>query len=216
MLNNRYFATLLVLALAAGAWALVPGAAQAQNAPQPTVGMVDVQKAFNDYKVTTTSNDEINKLVATLKRELDLRAANRLLSDAEIQELVKVVNKTPQTDADKQRIDELEKTSKARDEELNSLSNKTDLTEQERTRLRELKELSNKNDASGRTLAEDYSQQIDKRKSELSDKITADLKAAIAKVAQARGLATVVDKIAILYGGVDLTEDVIKELNSGK
>lgn len=178
--------------------------------------MVDVQKAFNDYKVTTTSNDEINKLVASLKRELDLRAANRLLNDAEIQELVKLVNKTPQTDADKQRIDELEKASKARDEELNSLSNKTDLTEQERTRLRELKELSNKNDASGRTLAEDYSQQIDKRKSELSDKITADLKAAIAKVAQARGLATVVDKIAILYGGVDLTEDVIKELNSGK
>ncbi|MEJ5297733.1 MAG: OmpH family outer membrane protein [Armatimonadota bacterium] len=187
----------------------------AQGATQPAVGVVDVQKAFNEYKVTTTSNEEINRMVESFRRELDIRASHRLLTEEEVKQLVQLRSKSPLTDADRSRIDELERISKQRDEELNALSNKSDLTEQERARLKELRDLANRNDANGRTLAEDYSQQVEQRKSQLSDKITADLKEAIAKVAQAKGLATVVDKIAVLYGGVDITEDVIKTLNSG-
>lgn len=189
--------------------------AAAQGATQPAVGVVDVQKAFNEYKVTTASNEEINRMVESFRRELDIRASHRLLTEEEIKQLVQLRSKSPLTDADRSRIDELERISKQRDEELNALSNKSDLTEQERARLKELRDLANRNDANGRTLAEDYSQQVEQRKSQLSDKITADLREAIAKVAQSKGLATVVDKIAVLYGGVDITEDVIKTLNSG-
>jgi Skp family chaperone for outer membrane proteins len=192
----------------------VCAAALAQGAAQPTVGVVDVQKAFNEYKVTTASNEEINRMVEGFRRELDIRASHRLLGEDEIKELVRLRSKSPLTDADRTRIDELERISKQRDEELNALSNKAELTEQERARLKELRDLANRNDANGRTLAEDYSQQIEQRKAQLSDKITADLKDAIARVAQAKGLATVVDKIAVLYGGVDITDDVIKALNS--
>lgn len=189
--------------------------AAAQGATQPAVGVVDVQKAFNEYKVTTASNEEINRMVESFRRELDIRASHRLLTEEEVKQLVQLRSKSPLTDADRSRIDELERISKQRDEELNALSNKSDLTEQERARLKELRDLANRNDANGRTLAEDYSQQVEQRKSQLSDKITADLREAIAKVAQSKGLATVVDKIAVLYGGVDITEDVIKTLNSG-
>lgn len=153
-------------------------------------------------------------MVEGFRRELDIRASHRLLGEDEIKELVRLRSKSPLTDADRTRIDELERISKQRDEELNALSNKAELTEQERARLKELRDLANRNDANGRTLAEDYSQQIEQRKAQLSDKITADLKDAIARVAQAKGLATVVDKIAVLYGGVDITDDVIKALNS--
>ncbi|BCW99267.1 MAG: hypothetical protein KatS3mg024_2094 [Armatimonadota bacterium] len=187
----------------------------AQGATQPAVGVVDVQKAFNEYKVTTASNEEINRMVESFRRELDIRASHRLLTEEEIKQLVELRAKSPLTDADRSRIDELERISKQRDEELNALSNKSELTEQERARLKELRDLANRNDANGRTLAEDYSQQVEQRKSQLSDKITADLKEAIAKVAQEKGLATVVDKVAVLYGGVDITEDVIATLNSG-
>jgi len=193
---------------------LSPRAAMAQAAAaQPTIGMVDVQKAFSEYSSTKASNDEITNLVKTFKAELDTRSSHLLLTDAELTELVKLNAKPQKVDADNKRIDELEKASKQRDEEVNTLSQKTDPTEQERARLRELRDLSNKNDASNRTLADDYNQQVEKRKGELSDKITADIKAAIAKVAQAKGLATVVDKIAVLYGGLDLTDEVIKALN---
>ncbi|HEY9900194.1 MAG TPA: OmpH family outer membrane protein [Pantanalinema sp.] len=48
---------------------------------------------------------------------------------------------------------------------------------------------------------------------ELSGKIKKQIEAAIAQVAKTRGFATVVDKAAILYGGEDLTGDVLKNLN---
>ncbi len=207
---------IIAVAIAAALVCAVCAPAAAQGAAQPTVGVVDVQKAFNEYKLTSSSNEEINRMVESFRRELDIRASHKLLSEEEIKELVELRSKSPLTDADRSRIDALERTSKQRDEELNALSNKSDLTEQERARLKELRDLANRNDANGRTLAEDYSQQVEQRKSQLSDRITADLQQAIAKVAQSKGLATVVDKIAVLYGGVDITEDVIQTLNSSR
>ncbi len=205
---------LFLVCVVVGLASLADGApAKAQGTAQPTVGVVDVQKAFTEYNITKTSNAEITKQAAAFKLDLDTRSINKLMTEAEINELIKLKVKTPATDADKKRIDELEKLSKQRDEELNTLSNKTDPSEQERGRLRELRDLGNKNEASARTAADDYNQQLEKRQKELSDKITSDIQAAIAKVAQQKGLATVVDKIAVLYGGIDVTEDVIKVLN---
>ncbi|MNX83385.1 Outer membrane protein (OmpH-like) [compost metagenome] len=48
---------------------------------------------------------------------------------------------------------------------------------------------------------------------ELSGKIKKQIEAAIAQVAKAKGFGTVLDKAVILYGGTDLTSDVLKNLN---
>ena len=48
---------------------------------------------------------------------------------------------------------------------------------------------------------------------QLSGKIKKQIEAVIAQVARSKGIATVVDKQVILYGGVDLTHDVIQKLN---
>ncbi|MCC6484005.1 MAG: OmpH family outer membrane protein [Armatimonadetes bacterium] len=207
----------LTLSALAGVFAvsMAPGAVVlAQTAPQPTIGVVDVKKAFDEYKETQKSNTEVDGLVAGFRTELDVRSKNKLLNDAELGELITLKKKDKLTDADQARIDALEKEQKKRDEEISAISNTTSPTEQQTARLRELRDLSNKNDAALRSLAEDYSNQVDKRKDELSNKITEDMKKAIAKVAQAKGIATVVDKIAVLYGGVDITDEVVKALNT--
>lgn len=187
---------------------------QAQTA-QPTVGMVDVQRAFDEYKVTKSSNDEVNKLYEQFALELRIRDSHRLLTDQEIEELVRLRGVSGPDDAQVKRIDELEKLSKSRDEELNALSNTKELSEEQNARLRSLRDMQNKSEVVIRNLDEDYKQQVEKRKNELSDKITEDLKSAIEAVAKEKGLATVVDKIAVLYGGVDITNEVISRLNQG-
>lgn len=48
---------------------------------------------------------------------------------------------------------------------------------------------------------------------ELSGKIKKQIEAAIAQVAKAKAVPTVVDKAVVLYGGTDLTDDVLKQLN---
>lgn len=202
-------AAVLILSCPAGAQA--PAAAGVQA----TIAMVDIQKAAADYKGMKAANDEINKLVNDLKTDIETRATHKLMTEAELTELVALKKKTPRTDAENKRMDELEKIGKTRDEELNTLSQKAEPTDAERARLRELKDISNKNTAALATLNDDYGQQVDKRRSELQEKVNADLLAAVAKVATQKGLATVIDKIAVLYGGLDITDDVVKALNEG-
>ncbi len=214
LIRIRKYFTLAAISGALGLSMALGSAAVAQTPAQPTIGVVDVKKAFDEYKETKTSNAEVDRLVAGFRTELDVRSKNKLLNDAELTELITLKKKDKLTDADQARIDALEKEQKKRDEELNTISNTSSPTDQQKARLKELRDLGNKNDASVRTLAEDYSGQVDKRKDELSNKITEDMKQAIAKVAQARGMATVVDKIAVLYGGVDITDEVIKALNA--
>lgn len=48
---------------------------------------------------------------------------------------------------------------------------------------------------------------------DLSGKIKKQIEVVIAEVAKAKGIPTVVDKQVILYGGIDLTDDVVRKLN---
>jgi len=187
--------------------------ALAQGAAQPAVGIVDIKKAFDEYKETKTSNTEVDNMVKGFRTELDVRAENKLLTEAELNELIALKKKDTLTEPEKTRIEALTKLQKQRDEEVAQISNTPNATDQQKARLKELRELGAKNEMAGRASADDASGQVDKRKDELSKKITDDLKAAITKVAQAKGLTLVVDKIAVLYGGVDITDEVIKILN---
>lgn len=63
--------------------------------------------------------------------------------------------------------------------------------------------------------AEYYQQcqlRLAQKQQELLDPIKNAVDAAIKKVADKKGLAVVIDKIAVIYGGQDITQDVIAEL----
>ncbi|MBI4277747.1 MAG: OmpH family outer membrane protein [Armatimonadetes bacterium] len=59
-------------------------------------------------------------------------------------------------------------------------------------------------------------QQILQKRQELLGGLDKDIRTAIAKVARDRTVSVVLDRSVVLYGGVDLTEDVIKLLQQGK
>ena len=48
------------------------------------------------------------------------------------------------------------------------------------------------------------------------DPVLKKIEAAIKKVADKKGLAVVVDKNTVVYGGVDITDEVAKGMQSGK
>lgn len=48
---------------------------------------------------------------------------------------------------------------------------------------------------------------------ELSGKIKHQIENVIGEVAKSKGIATVLDKQVVLYGGIDLTDDVVRRLN---
>lgn len=65
-------------------------------------------------------------------------------------------------------------------------------------------------------LAQRYEGEIKKKDSELTLEILKDIKATIKKVAEEKSLTVVLDQEAVFYGGVDITDLVIKELEKQK
>jgi outer membrane protein len=58
-------------------------------------------------------------------------------------------------------------------------------------------------------------QQLLKKRQELIGGLEKDIRAAIEKIAKAQGISIVLNREAVLYGGVDLTDQVVKAI-SGK
>ena len=65
-----------------------------------------------------------------------------------------------------------------------------------------------------------YYQQLQERLSnkekELMDPVLKKIETTIKKVADKKGLSVVVDKNTVVYGGLDITDEVSKALQSGK
>ena len=65
-------------------------------------------------------------------------------------------------------------------------------------------------------LGQKLSEQVDKKEASLLNPIRAAIRKAIAEVAKAHGIANVVDASAMVYGGLDLTDEVMASVNGGK
>ena len=60
--------------------------------------------------------------------------------------------------------------------------------------------------------ARQCAQRVQQKEQELLDPVMTAIEAAVKKVADNKGLAVVITKDAVVYGGQDITQDVIKEL----
>ena len=65
-------------------------------------------------------------------------------------------------------------------------------------------------------LGQKLSEQIDKKEASLLNPIRAAIRKAIAEVAKAHGISNVVDASAMVYGGMDLTDEVMASVSGGK
>lgn len=56
-------------------------------------------------------------------------------------------------------------------------------------------------------------QRLEQKRVELTDPILKSVDEAIKKTADAKGLSVVIDKVAVVYGGTDITQDVVNKLS---
>ena len=71
-------------------------------------------------------------------------------------------------------------------------------------------------DKGRRELGEKLSAQVDKKEASLLNHIREKIRKTIGQVAKAHGIANVVDASAVVFGGKDLTEEVIAAVAQGK
>jgi outer membrane protein len=68
------------------------------------------------------------------------------------------------------------------------------------------------NEGEKKQLLDQYQQRFNLRKQEVIGKVNEKVNAAVKDVATAQGISIVLDKESVLYGGKDLTQDVINKL----
>lgn len=71
-------------------------------------------------------------------------------------------------------------------------------------------------DKGKRELSEKLTQQVEKKEGSLLNPIRSDIRKAIGEIAKSHGITNVVDASVVVYGGKDLTDEVIAKVNQGK
>lgn len=98
----------------------------------------------------------------------------------------------------KESMETLKNFQEERQKDLDSKTKGKELTDEERKQITEL--------------VSKYEEEIQELDRKLTEKLLEDVKTAAEKVAKKKGLIIVIEKEAVFYGGVDITEEVIQEM----
>jgi len=209
MAGSRTLAWVLTAAVAAVLFVCPP----ARAADEITIGVVDLQKIYSDAPRIKQYMAELGQFGETLEKKMGVRRQNMMLDDTEIKELIDLETKETKTDQDNSRIEELRDSERARDAELKDLQSRNDLDEQQKARLNELQDMQQKSKVTAEEIAKDYEDQWQKKTREYDTKAVADIREAINKVAEDKKFTFMLDKVAVFFGGIDATDDVIAKLD---
>lgn len=189
------------------------------SAAETAFGTVEPGKIWQSHSKVQQARQELAKLNNLLENRLSLRDRNKLLTEQEITELQNLKEKAKPTDAEKARIKELEDIAKQRDVQLLDLVGKKEPSEAESGTLAELQARSAKADQTLGELIREYDKQLKDKEAELTKSmpnLDQEILDAVKAVAEAKKLSVVISQQAVLFGGIDITEDVITQMNKKK
>ncbi|MCS6860907.1 MAG: OmpH family outer membrane protein [Abditibacteriales bacterium] len=212
-----YWNVLVALALSAGAlWfvsARQPAQGQETKPTPPSVAVVDNEKIEQNYKLFQAKRDELQKLADDRRRELEARA---FLDEDEWRKLEELMAKKNPSNADKKEMEKIISAGLARKDEWQELIGKVNLDEKQSKRRSELERIQKLNKSKVDDKYEVYSKEIDELQKSTLDDLFNKVKESIGYVARQRGYSVVVLKQSVIWSAdaVDITEEVLKQLNS--
>lgn len=202
---------LWVGALLLGGLLLSAGLASAQTA---AVGLVDTGRVAQEYKAMQALNEQFNTFQREREQKLMERQRVMLLPEADATKYFDLKQVAAPTDATKKQLEDLESLAKQREERFRALGEKQGRTADEQKEFDDLNQLYAARVNDLRALQEDMSKEVQAKREELTKLITTSLETAIKSVAAEKKVTLVIAKEAVLYGGLDITEEVLAKLNA--
>ena len=200
--------------LGVGALLLIAVTAGLASAQPLTVGTVDTNRIATEYKFMQQLNDRFNDFRQQQSQKLAERQKVMMLSEADHTKYFDLVQTAAPTDAAKQQITDLEALSRQREERYRALTEKKDRAEAEQKEYDELNTLYTTRAGDMRALQEGLMKDLEAKREELTKVFTTSLETAIKAVIEGKGMSVVLAKEAVLYGGTDITTDVLAKLNA--
>jgi Skp family chaperone for outer membrane proteins len=195
-------------------------AAPAGAAPKKVEGSgpayVDINRLLNEYRKTSVFakfQQKVRDQAKLFSDEMELLSQLRYCTEAEKKEALSLKAKGGNASSkEKARLEELLKKSDAVDSEASMLSQKPQPTDAETLRIQELSRMRSE---ALQTLAKEESErreQMRQLESDMFDEVDADLRKLVEKFAKDQKLEVLYERRAVLFGGTDLTDELIKKL----
>lgn len=201
----------LTCALAAPSFAAPKPPPTDPNAP----GVVDLDRVLDEYRKTATYAKYQQRLAdqeKSFNAEMTDLQKTRYSTSAERNELATLKQKAKPADPDKARIAELEGKSDRLDSELGVLSQKANPSADDTKRIQELAKMRADAEKSLNKEFADRQQKLRQLNAELTNTVQDELIKLVEKVAKDQKLISVFDRHALLVGGNDITDAVVKKL----
>lgn len=182
-----------------------------------TFAVVDFKKLSAKYTARETVEADINAMKAKFNGRLKRRDEMPFLSEEEQKQLDDLYEKAPaaKTDADNNKIKEIETKNRVKSEHIQTLRTKADkdLTEADKTELKDANEIVKNATVTFTKMNDALNAQMNEFGNAKTDELIARLRACIAKVSEQKGFSAVFNNEVAPYAGVDITDQVISELN---
>ena len=172
-----------------------------------SVGVVDYEK-LQDTPLYKSVAQELAAAHQNFANELDLRKNNELLTENEVQELITEAAKNPSS----ARAKELQDINTKREAEFTTLSQANPPSDEQKKRIEELSAMRKKSQQNRTNVAESMDKSmadlVDQKQKAFDSHVTDACKA----VATEKKLSIIVMKAIVLYGGTDVTDEVLAKL----
>ncbi len=221
-------ARLLTLATLAGAALCIP-AVTARAAEQPAAlggyGVIDMEKVSEQATPVKEASKELGSFRQTLMENLREIDQYTYLTAAEVRELGSTLETTNDkwTPMQKGRYNELKQAALDRDKEFSALAQTPNPTAEQKKRLDELSKMRGEKDQPFDEIKARYEQKLNQRAAEILPKLAKVVEDVIQGIAKDQKLAIVLTKRTqngkddvVLWGGTDITDELVKRLNKAK
>jgi Skp family chaperone for outer membrane proteins len=218
--HMKHFGTAMMIAAGlAASGAMTPAGAQSN----PSVGYIQMEKVFNGADAKKAGEDKVNELAKSLADREGLLKDASLLSPKTWQDYRTLLEKDKLTPADTMTLTGIKSQVTALDAELKTLQQTPQATDAQKARLNELNGNVTANSGNLQSVDGDYAQQISKLQTDLRSGIIKDIQTAAAQVMKSKNVSVILNKqvsvgddgqLLVVAGGLDLTDDVLKQVNA--
>lgn len=218
MQKMKMIGAMTVLAATCFGLSTLPGHAFAPKSDAISgLGYVDLAKVTDAIKQTSSWQTMTQKFDAkknTFQQEIEGLTKTRYLSDAERQQLANLKAKPKPTAGETADLLKLEGRSDELDREAQTLASVEKPTQEQQNRIKQLADMRKTAVAKLQDEQEKRTEELKKLETELLEGMQNQVLKYVEQVAKTKSLTMVVDRQVILYGGDDLTPDVLKKLGA--
>jgi Skp family chaperone for outer membrane proteins len=180
----------------------------------PKWGVLDMVRVRAEYRQMRELNQEFQQFQWEQDRQLQERHKTRMLTDTERQEYGDLSAMAAPTATRSERLKELEELSNERERRLFELRQKEERTPEETAELDELNPRYERRMRELAALQAEFQAASNAKLEELSARLQRNLEEAVKEAAEESKLVLVLVKDSVLYGGLDITDAVLKDLNA--